>query len=611
MSSGPDVSVVVLGGSRRATAASLRDALGQRAVSVDVLLPGPTALADPRIRLLDAGVAGHPAAMLDAALAAGCAPWLAFLVPGDRWHPDHLTRGIAAAERAGADWSYGSRVLLDEQGAVLGFALAERPDRLAAALRHRNAVGGPSSVLCRARVAAAERPFDGRLRGLAHWAAWAALAHRPAAAVAEPLVAERPGDGPALREPGIGVREIADLRARGRLAPRGPEAELDLAGAALALGHGRVAAGAYARSALAFRRPQDLVRAAWAVGARPARRPRYASPGWLCAEAGPARAPTPPAGDTPEISVIVATRNRPGFLAQAVASALAQDAALEVVVVDDASDDPQAIAALAFADPRVRVHRRAEQGGAGRARNDALGVARGRWLAFLDDDDLMAPRRLASHLEHASYGGFSFCGRLLVDPERRVLGALPAPCAGNLAERLRVGSLIGGPSAVIARTQLVREAGGFSEELYALGDWDLWLRLAARGARGVPLPELLVAYTLHPANMHLRAPERILEDFRRFDALHGVGLPAEAALLRWLAEELAVAGRHRAAVAMHLRLAARTRRPGDLRQAALTAVRRSRAVPVPADLAPPDWLAAYGSGAGAPARPAPATEAAS
>jgi hypothetical protein len=563
MSEAPRVTAVVLPGTHPdAPRRSLQDALAQRGVALDVLVPdGLGAAPDARVRRLPDGVGSHPAAVLAAALGAGCAPWVALLAAGDRWHPDHVRCGLEAAEAAGADWAYGSRVLLDASGEVTGIALADRPRHLASVLRHRNAVGGPSSVLCRTAILEEDRPFDPELRALTHWAAWMVLARRPAAACPEPLVAERPGAVLSVREPGAAWRELERLRRDGRLtAP-------------------------------------DLLHAARAIRKAPARRARHAPPRWLAPPSAIARAAS--GGEGPEVSVIVPTRNRPAFVRQAIASALAQDVALEVLVIDDASDHPDALAALDFADPRVRVLRRAEPGGAGRARNDALGVARGEWLAFLDDDDLMAPGRLATHLQHVGDAGFSFCGQVLVDPARHVVGVLPAPKPDDLAARLRVGSLIGGPSAVVVRTELARDAGGFREDLYALGDWDLWMALAAR-ARAVALPELLVAYTVHPSNMHLRAPERILEDFRRFDALHGVGAPAEEALLAWLAEDLAAHGRHRAAAAMHVRLARLRRRPGDAAPALRAALRRDAAAAPAPDLEPCRWLAAYGDAGGGP-----------
>jgi glycosyltransferase involved in cell wall biosynthesis len=270
------------------------------------------------------------------------------------------------------------------------------------------------------------------------------------------------------------------------------------------------------------------------------------------------------------------------------------DVNLEVIVVDDASDSPEAKSALRFEDPRVRVHVRPHAGGAGQARNDALGHAKGEWIAFLDDDDLFAPQRLRAHLDAAAGAGFGFCGQIVVDHRRRAVGTLPAPSAQRLAERLRTGSSIGGPSAVIARTELLREVGGFAEQFYALGDWDLWMRLAAR-ATAVAIPDLLVAYTVHTSNMHLRAPERVLADFSRFERVHDVGPRAEIELLEWLAEDLEGAGRGHAAARLHLRLARRHRRVGSVVRA-MQAIRHGAEPPRDAShFLSPDWLREYGA----------------
>src|SRR5579872_6487712 len=107
----------------------------------------------------------------------------------------------------------------------------------------------------------------------------------------------------------------------------------------------------------------------------------------------------------PLVSIAIATCNGASFLEAAIASALRQDLSdLEVIVVDDASDDGSVdiAARLARADPRVRVARLARRGGPGRARNHALDLAQGRWLAILDCDDLMHPERLGRLLASAA-----------------------------------------------------------------------------------------------------------------------------------------------------------------------------------------------------------------
>jgi len=91
----------------------------------------------------------------------------------------------------------------------------------------------------------------------------------------------------------------------------------------------------------------------------------------------------------PEVSVIVPTRNRCLELGLAVRSALGQlGVQLEVVIVDDGSTDATGQLVSRISDPRVRYLRRTMSVGVSAARNAGIAEARGRWIAFLDDDDV-------------------------------------------------------------------------------------------------------------------------------------------------------------------------------------------------------------------------------
>ncbi len=90
----------------------------------------------------------------------------------------------------------------------------------------------------------------------------------------------------------------------------------------------------------------------------------------------------------PNVSVIIPTHNRPQLVALAVQSALNQTYEnLEVLVVDDASDEPVALPDH----PRLRVIRLDEGVGGAGARNIGTQSARGRWITYLDDDDRLLP----------------------------------------------------------------------------------------------------------------------------------------------------------------------------------------------------------------------------
>ena len=109
----------------------------------------------------------------------------------------------------------------------------------------------------------------------------------------------------------------------------------------------------------------------------------------------------PRADAVPTISVIVAAWQAEGHIARAVRSTLAQtERHLEIIVVDDASTDKTSERALETGDgdQRLQVIRRDTNGGPAAARNTALSLARGQWIAVLDSDDDMEAHRFETLL---------------------------------------------------------------------------------------------------------------------------------------------------------------------------------------------------------------------
>jgi len=246
--------------------------------------------------------------------------------------------------------------------------------------------------------------------------------------------------------------------------------------------------------------------------------------------------------DPPEISVIIPTYNRRDMVSRALASVLVQeDVDLEVLVVDDGSDDGTVEALLSVRDPRVRVLVQESNRGVSAARNRGIAEARAPWLAFLDDDDFWAPDRLARHLEAATASWADWvCGPVLVVRGLEVVGRIPAADDSGMAERLRAGTASVTPSAVSARAALVREVGGFDERLSAYADWDLWIRLGRRGTLGW-CPDALVAYSEHPDKMRVREWANMPGEFAHLVSKH-TWLASEPDP-RWWDEDLARARR--------------------------------------------------------------------
>jgi hypothetical protein len=132
-----------------------------------------------------------------------------------------------------------------------------------------------------------------------------------------------------------------------------------------------------------------------------------------------------------DASIVIPTRDRPLLLSRAVDSALAQThESLEVVVVDDGSAEPVELASH----PRVRVIRHPQARGSAAARNTGLASARGRCVAFLDDDDHLLPHMIETSLEALARTTLPppvgvLSGIELVDREGRILERrLPPTC---------------------------------------------------------------------------------------------------------------------------------------------------------------------------------------
>jgi glycosyltransferase involved in cell wall biosynthesis len=309
-------------------------------------------------------------------------------------------------------------------------------------------------------------------------------------------------------------------------------------------------------------------------------------------------------------SVVIPTRDRWALLERALGSVLAQEGVeLEVIVIDDGSREPAPAGMPALRDPRVRLERSPRSQGVARARNLGLALAGGEWTAFLDDDDLWAPTKLARQLEavQAAGGVLAYSAAFVTDEHGRLLGVDPAPPPdGLLRDLLRHPSMPGGCSNVVARTVVLRELDGFDERLEQLADWDLWIRLAASGAAGA-CPEPLVAYLDHPASMHVRRAKLTSDELVYLSTKHaallagagrGPQLGGGAWFEHWVAGGQLRAGDRAGALRTYLRTARRHRSKGSLLRAAAALVTDrmvhadTTAPLVPWDGPPPDWLVA-------------------
>ena len=275
----------------------------------------------------------------------------------------------------------------------------------------------------------------------------------------------------------------------------------------------------------------------------------------------------------PEVTVVVPTRNRASMLDQALRSIAGQRGVdLEALVVDDGSTDDTQAVVMGMGDRRLRLIRHERPEGVSTARNRGIAEARGRWVAFLDDDDLWAPEKLACQLAAAKRDGreWAVTGAVSVDDTLRVLaGEPPLPPQRIVADLGRYNSVPAGASNVLVRASLLAVTGGFDPGLRHMADWDLWIRL---GRAGLPatVPRPLLAYRLHRAYATMDTAFDPREPLAELDAIvDRYGIPADRlAVDRWIAWTCLRAGRRGASLRAYLR-AARGGDPRSLVRAAI------------------------------------------
>jgi glycosyltransferase involved in cell wall biosynthesis len=260
---------------------------------------------------------------------------------------------------------------------------------------------------------------------------------------------------------------------------------------------------------------------------------------------------------SPLVSVIMPTRDRKELLSLSLRSVLWQrDVEFEVIVVDDGSTDGTSVAVGSVGDPRVRLYTHASSQGVSASRNHGIAEAKGAWIAFLDDDDLWAPDKLALQLRAATATGrdWVYAGSVNVDPSDRVRGGSPPiPPDRLLAILPRWNSMPGGCSNVLVRARALARVGGFDTGLHILADWEMWLRLAREGPPAL-VPRPLVGYRVHPMSMSLD-PESILAELSVLEPRHGRSFD-RARILRHFGRVNLRTGGRRAALPLLLRAVA-------------------------------------------------------
>jgi hypothetical protein len=211
----------------------------------------------------------------------------------------------------------------------------------------------------------------------------------------------------------------------------------------------------------------------------------------------------------PAVSVLMPAFDAATFVVDAIDSLLAQSFRdFELIVVDDGSTDATPELLAGFRDPRLVVLTQPENRGYVPALERAISVARGRYLARQDADDLSLPGRLAAQLDHLDRNpevvllGTAYCA---IDPEGRTLATYPVPeDDGALRWHMLFRNAFVHSAVMLRRAAL--DGLRYDASFKPAEDYRLWSQLMSRG-RGASLPAPLVAHRRHPGQISEREKE--------------------------------------------------------------------------------------------------------
>lgn len=252
--------------------------------------------------------------------------------------------------------------------------------------------------------------------------------------------------------------------------------------------------------------------------------------------------------DAPTVSVLMPVRSpHPEYFPAAVRAVLGQSLAdLELIISESPGETSAAAMLEQFDDPRIRHHVLGADVVLVDQRNHGLAEARADIVALADGDDVCDPERLEKQVaflrDHPDVDLVS-CQLRVIDERGVDIGYRRYPTSHEqLVRAMEIYNPIAQPG-ITFRKQVVLDAGGYQYRKFVVNsDYELWSRLAGRGARFAVHPEALVSYRIHGGAIKTSRLAEVIEatiDIKRTYWLEHMSLKGKLRLaaehaLRWL-----------------------------------------------------------------------------
>lgn len=220
-----------------------------------------------------------------------------------------------------------------------------------------------------------------------------------------------------------------------------------------------------------------------------------------------------------KISVVIPTHNRVSLLPRAIKSALNQSFSdIEVIVVSDGSTDgtDEQMKKLSEEDSRIIYISYYPGHNGNYARNTGIKAAKGEYIAFLDDDDEWLPTKLEEQLavmESDNSIGLVYTGTHSIYVDDGIEYDSFPEMEGNMSRKILLSNFIGSTTTVMVRKKIFEKVGLFDEELPAIQDYDLWIRICQVTPIGV-VSKPLVNY------FNYRNSGQISSSYKKYEDAH-------------------------------------------------------------------------------------------
>ena len=220
------------------------------------------------------------------------------------------------------------------------------------------------------------------------------------------------------------------------------------------------------------------------------------------------------------VSAIITTHKRsPDTVLRAIQSVLSQTYSnLELIIIDDSPEcfelrEEVKKSILAINDARIKYIQHLTNKGASAARNNGIKNATGKYIAFLDDDDVWDPHKLEKQLNRINEMkcGLVYCRSITINEINNTKKERADRFfRGDVFDELLRTNFIGSTSFPLIKTECFTKCGYFDESLASSQDLDMWLRIA-RAYQVDYVDEPLVNYYIHEGEAISRNPYKKIE----------------------------------------------------------------------------------------------------